>query len=97
MKWIEVIEVRLFNRDRRLMESQLIQLKTEVMKEAGSEKIEVFSRFMLDSDFAVHLFHQSENISLNGSPLAAQISAVLEEFGQVNQKIWIELIQETNS
>ena len=96
MKWIEVLEVRLFNRDRQLMESQLVQLKEEVEKHTGAETIEVFSRFMLESDFAAHLVHQSEDISLNGSQLAVRLVSLFSEFGQVNHKIWVELKKQQN-
>ncbi len=90
MKWIEVIEVRLVVGNRQFMESQLRQLIEEV-KKTGKQTMNVYHRFMLDTDFSIHLFHDSENIEESGSSLGLYLISNFKEFGLVSHRIWIEM------
>ncbi len=94
MKWLEIIELRSVNSQREQLESILLKLVDEVEKESKKQTIKAFSRAKLDSDFSMHLFHDSTNVNYDGSPLGQHISSALKEFGYVNYSIWTELHNE---
>jgi hypothetical protein len=46
---------------------------------------------MIESDFSIHLFHDSRQIEVNGSSLGLQLVSSLKAFGLVNHSVWIEM------
>ncbi len=91
MKWIEIIELHSVSSNRELLKSQMRNLINEVDKEAKKQAIKVYSRVMVDTDFSIHLFHDSKKIDNSGSPLGLRLAAALKEFGLVNHSVWIEM------
>jgi hypothetical protein len=91
MKWLEIIELRSVGSDRELLESQLQKLINEVEKEAKKQAINVYSRVMIDTDFRIHLFHDSKIVDNRKSTLGLRLVSALKAFGLVNHSIWIEM------
>ena len=91
MKWLEIIELRSVDSNRELLESQLQNLTNELDKETKKQAIKAYSRVMIDTDFRIHLFHDSKNVENSGSQLGLCIASALKEFGLVNHSIWIEM------
>ena len=91
MKWLEIIELRSAGSDRELLESQLQKLINEVEKEAKKQAINVYSRVMIDTDFRIHLFHDSKIVDNRKSTLGLRLASALKAFGLVNHSIWIEM------
>lgn len=91
MKWLEVIELRSVDSNRELLESQLQELMNEVEKETRKLAIKSYSRVMIDTDFSIHLFHDSKKVDNSGSRLGLRLTSALKEFGLVNHSIWIEM------
>ena len=91
MKWLEIIELRSVESNRELLESQLQKLINEVDKETKKQAIKVYSRVIVDTDFRIHLFHNSNKIDNSGSPLGLRLASALKEFGLVNHSIWVEM------
>jgi hypothetical protein len=91
MKWLEIIELRSVESNRELLESQLQKLMNEVDKETKKQAIKSYSRVMIDTDFSVHLFHDSKKVENSGSRLGLRLASALKEFGLVNHSIWIEM------
>ena len=73
------------------MESQLQKLINEVKRETKKLAIMVYSRVLIDTDFSIHLFHDSTKVENSGSPLGLRLASTLKEFGLVNHSIWIEM------
>ena len=46
---------------------------------------------MIDTDFSIHLFHDSKKMERSGSSLGLCLASALKEFGLVNHSIWIEM------
>ena len=90
MKWLEIIELRSVDSNRELLKSQLQKLINEVEKEAKKQAIKVYSRVMIDTDFSIHLFHDSKKIENSGSPLGLHLASALKKFGLVNHSVWVE-------
>ena len=91
MKWLEIIEFRSAGSDRKLLELQLQKLMNEVDKERKMQKIKSYSRVLINTDYSIHLFHDSKKVENGGSPLGLRIASALKEFGLVNHSIWIEM------
>ena len=91
MKWLEIIELRSVGSNRELVESQLQKLINEVEKEAKKQAINVYSRITIDTDFRIHLFHDSKMVKNKKSPLGLCLASALKAFGLVNHSIWIEM------
>lgn len=91
MKWLEIIELRSVDSNRELLESHLQKLINEVDKEAKKEAIKSYSRALIDTDFCIHLFHDSKKVENGGSPLGLHLASALKAFGLVNHSIWIEM------
>jgi len=73
------------------LESQLQKLINEVKRETKKQAIMVYSRVLIDTDFRIHLFHDSTKVENSGSPLGLRLASALKEFGIVNHSIWIEM------
>lgn len=91
MKWLEIIELRSIDCNRELLESQLKKLIIEVDRETKKQAIKAYSRVMIDTDFSIHLFHDSKKVANSGSPLGLRLTSALKEFGLVNHSIWMEM------
>jgi hypothetical protein len=91
MKWLEIIELRSVNRNRDLLKSQLRNLINEAEQEAKKQAIKVYSRVMIDTDFSIHLLHDSKKPENSGSPLGLNLATALKDFGLVNHSVWIEM------
>jgi hypothetical protein len=91
MKWLEIIELRTVDCNRDFLESYLQKLIVEINKETKVEVAKVYSRNLLNTDFSIHLIHDSNKAETNGSTLGLRIISGLKEFGLVNHSIWIEM------
>lgn len=90
MKWLEIIELRTVDRNWESIKSKLRELIIEVEKATKENSIKTYSRVLIDTDFSIHLFHDSEKVDNQGSMLGLQVTSVLKEFGLVDHKIWVE-------
>ena len=90
MKWLEIIELRSLERNRTLLASQLQKLIREVDKEADRQ-IVVYGRVMIDTDFSIHVLHDSNKVASSGSSLGLRLADGLKEYGLVNHSVWLEL------
>ena len=91
MKWLEIIELRSAGGNNRLLESQIQKLVDEVCKREENNAVKAYYRLMIDTDFSIHLFHDSKKVEKSGSPLGLCLASALKEFGLVNHNIWIEM------
>lgn len=90
MNWLEIIDVRSVGNSLKLLEPELKCLIEELNKEAEYRAITVYNRNAVESDFSIHLYHDSDKIHSNGSHLGLHLVSVLKEFGLVNHSIWVE-------
>jgi hypothetical protein len=58
--------------------------------ETKKQTIKAYSRVMIDTDFSIHLYRDSKEADISGSPLGQRQASVLNEFGLVNHKVWVE-------
>jgi hypothetical protein len=51
---------------------------------------------MVNTDFSIHLFHETAKVKDWGSELGQHIASALKEYGLVNHQIWIETHSKSN-
>jgi len=90
MKWLEIIELRSVGGNRALLESQLQSLVNEVSHKAALQTIKVYGHVGVETDFSVHLMHDSKEADFSWSPLGLRLASMLKEYGLVNHSVWVE-------
>ena len=91
MKWLEIIELRTADSNRELLESRLQEVIDEAKEEMEHQSIKIYTHAVLNTDFSIHLFHESNMAEQFGSRLGVRLASALKEFGLVNHSIWIEM------
>lgn len=91
MKWIELIQLRSAGSKREILESELQRLIDEVDRKRKTKIIMAYSRVSIDTDFSIHIIHDSKKVENSGSRLGLRLAAALKEFGLVNHSIWMEI------
>jgi hypothetical protein len=91
MKWLEIIELRSISSNHEMLESLLQSLIKDVEKETKKQPIKAYSQIMINTDFRIHLFHDSKKMENSGSPLGLSLASALKDFGLVNHSVWIEM------
>ena len=90
MQWLEIIELRSAEKDKKNLEAQIEKILCEVEPEFRDGKIRSYRRVLIETDFSIHLFHETENMESNGSEIGLRLVALLRDFGLVNHTIWAE-------
>lgn len=90
MKWLEIIELRSVDLDKEAVEVQLEKLLNEFANRMEGKGIKSYRRVTVDSDYSIHLFHETEQIEIYGSELGLCLFSALREFGMINHSIWQE-------
>ena len=92
VKWLEIIELRSVDSNLELLESQLQKLINEVDREKQKQTMKYYRRVMINTDFSIHLFHDSNKVENSGSQLGLRLASSLKEWGSVNHYVWIEAL-----
>lgn len=90
MKWIEIIELRQANNTREQLKTHLQELIEQVENENESQTVKFYARIIIDTDFNIHLFHDSGKVKKQGSSMGIRLAHALKSYGLVNHTIWIE-------
>ena len=90
MAWLEIIEIRAMGSNREILKSQLQDLINDLSKEVKLGSVKIFKQVLLETDFSIHLFHDSEKPATGCSTICSQLVSSLKDFGFVNHTVWIE-------
>jgi len=74
MKWIEIIELRHASNTREQLETHLQKLIERVENENEKQTVKFYTHIMLDTDFSIHLFHDSSKVKKQGSSLGVRLA-----------------------
>ena len=77
--------------NRHLLESKLNRLVGDADRGSNKQVIRAYSRMLIDTDFSIHLCHDSNEATHEGSKLGLRIVNALKEFGLVNHSVWLEI------
>ena len=90
MAWLEIIEIRAMGSNREILKSQLQDLINDLSKEAKLKTVKIYRQVLLETDFSIHLFHDSEKPESGCSTICSRLVSSLKDFGFVNHTVWIE-------
>ena len=90
MAWLEIIEIRAMGSNLETLKPQLQDLLNDLCKEEGLQTVKIYRHVMLETDFSIHLFHESENPETGCSSMCSRLVSSLKDFGFVNHTAWIE-------
>ncbi len=90
MNVLETIELQSVGNNRKSLEQVLRSFIEELNKETGPIQIKVYNNLAVDSNFSIHLLHNSSEVDINGSPLGLQLVSSLKEYGLINHSVWLE-------
>jgi hypothetical protein len=87
MKWLEIIELRAVHIDQHELQQQIAHLLDEVKNENA---IRIYVNVRVETDWSVHVQHDSEKAEAHGSKVGRRLKEILKESGLVNHSIWFE-------
>lgn len=90
MGWLEIIEIRVVGKNQKLLEKHLQELVNDVNQNANIKTVKVYRHAVLETDFSIHLFHDSQKSDTNCSSICEQLVSSLKDFGMVDHTVWIE-------
>ena len=85
MEWLEIIELRSAPGSEGLLESQLESLAAS----GRGSGITIYRRVNLNTDFSIHIRHESPVTNDRGSALGLQLVRALSPCGLVNHTVWV--------
>lgn len=74
--------------ERESLKSKVLGLIDTIRDPKEKGNIQAYHRVLIDADFSIHIFHESNNVETNGSRLGLRIVSALKEFCLVNHTIW---------
>lgn len=90
MMWLEVIHIRVAGQECDRLLPILTELLQEMREKESCKKVKLFRRVLLKNDVCLHLYHESENADIEGSPVGLRLATMLKPFGMVNHTVWTE-------
>jgi hypothetical protein len=91
MNWAELITVRSTGNSKKALTLALHELMNDIVTKYGPERIQMYHRQTIDTDFCIILSHEGETIGDRGSHLGMRVTAALKVFGMVNHSVWSEM------
>jgi hypothetical protein len=97
INWIEIIELRSVGTRNELEESKLKYIINELSKSIKQVSVKIFNHATLESDYSIHLYHNSNHIEKSGSSLGLHLASELKNYAMVNHSIWAEINPESKN
>jgi hypothetical protein len=91
MNWIEVIHLRITERETEKFVPIVQQLVGEAVEDRSCREVKMYRRALVDTDLSIILYHDTLKMEKNGSSLGLRITSALKEFGMVNHITWLEI------
>jgi hypothetical protein len=88
MKWIEIIKVRSPGKVPESLKGFLSGLTKN--GQPGLPETRLYRHGTWETDWALHLYWESEKPQKDGSALGIRLSQALKEFGPIDRSVWIE-------
>jgi len=90
MMWLEVIHVRVADQECDRLIPIFTDLLKEIREKESCKKVKLFRRALLKNDVCLHLYYDSDNAGVEGSPVGLRLATMLKPFGMVNHTVWKE-------
>lgn len=90
MKWMEVIKLRIAEKNPESVEQEIEKLIKELGNNGSMKDIKLYHNAVVDNDLSVHLNWESGNAEPQGSATGLCLVHVLKEFGLISHSVWVE-------
>ena len=91
MKWMEIIEIQSAENKLEVLELQLKECLLEINSPESMQTAHLFQSKTIPTDFSIHIYHNSEKITCEGSPLGLKLARSLKEYGMIHHSVWHEM------
>ncbi len=88
MSWLEVIHLRMTDRQKEQCTLTVQHLVNEAKREGVCRKIKLYKRELVDTDLSIHLIYDTQQVEMSGSSLGIRIATALKKFGMINHTVW---------
>jgi hypothetical protein len=89
MKWLEIIELRSAGKHQAQVEQGLAGLTAGPTPEIKPGTIKVYRNSTLETDWGIHLHHESKKDDIRESSLGLRLADALRKFGLVHHTVWV--------
>jgi hypothetical protein len=89
MKWLEIIELRSVGKHQAQVEQGLAGLTAGSDPEIKPQAIKVYRNSTIETDWSIHLHHESEQDEIRESSLGLRLADALRRFGLVHHTVWV--------
>jgi hypothetical protein len=90
MEWIEVIKLRIAEKNPELVEQEIVKLISEVGNNGSMREIKLYHHAVVGNDLSVHVHWESGNAEPQGSATGLCLVHLLKEFGLISHSVWVE-------
>jgi hypothetical protein len=91
MPWMEMIELRTAERNRKALEEELDAWIRGVDPQKEPVTLRAFRRSYVETDYCIQILHDSGDVKGHGSRLGLQMASSLRAHGLVSHRIWIPM------
>ena len=88
MKWVEIVKLRSVGNAPEPLKTFLSEVSRN--GQSGPTEMRIYRHAGWETDWALHLYWESEKPLQDGSVLGVRLSQALKEFGPVDHSMWIE-------
>jgi hypothetical protein len=91
MTWMEMIELRTPERNRKALEEELEAWVRGVDPQKEPVTLRAFRRSYVETDYCIQILHEAGGPKSHGSRLGLQMASSLRGHGLVSHRIWIPM------
>ena len=88
---MEIIEIRVQYKAKQKLEQELKKILSEMEGKQKNQPMKVYKRLNMETDYVILLMNESNEMTVNDSPLGITLNAVLKDYGMVNYSKWQEI------
>jgi len=90
MKWMEVIKLRMAEREPESVEQKILKLIKDVGTSRRMKDIKLYHNALVGNDLSINLHWESGNAEQQGSATGLCLVHLFRNFGLVSHSVWIE-------
>jgi len=94
MKWLEVLALRTGHNQSDFAEKEILNLLGEMIIEGTLYDFELYKSITIDTDFRIHLYHESTKAEMKINEIGNQLVSKLKSLGLVNHTLWMQKLDD---
>jgi hypothetical protein len=94
MKWMEVIKLRMAEKEPQSVEQKILKLIKDVGNGRRIKDIKLYHNVLVGNDLSINLYWESGKAEPQGSTTGLCLVHILREYGLISHSVWVEGNQE---